>query len=103
MIDKLIKRLKIRTVITPNGCWELQGLKDKDGYGRIWWCDRMYHAHRLSAYISLGLNLRDGTQANHKCNNRACWNWSHLYIGTQKDNNRDTVKDGNHVSGWTLR
>ncbi|ANZ35269.1 hypothetical protein BBK82_03440 [Lentzea guizhouensis] len=36
--------------------------------------------------------------ANHRCGNRLCVRPEHLYVGTQKANVEDAIKDSTHVS-----
>src|SRR6266496_4585146 len=97
--DRLIDR---RLIIGE--CWRYLGTHDRGGKGTITVDGRKVLVSRLSASIYLGFDLNSKLNINHKleCKFADCWNPDHLYAGTQADNNRDTVRSGNHVSGYAL-
>lgn len=68
-------------------CWNWTGSLS-DGYGRYFIKGRFNKAHRFSYYLHKGAILK-GLQVLHQCNNRACVNPDHLYLGTHGDNMRD--------------
>lgn len=91
-------RFRIKYKIQDNGCWIWLASK-RNGYGQFSIGNKVYFAHRVARYIYCGFNLDSEIQINHKpdkCNNTACINPEHTYEGTQTENNRDTVKSGNH-------
>lgn len=94
--DKLIARLKSKTIYEGE-CWIYTGGSIHDsGYRRINVDGKTIGVHRLSAAIFHGLNLNDWKQqANHKsiCKNKTCWNPEHLYVGNQAQNNIDYLQD----------
>jgi hypothetical protein len=47
------------------------------------------HAHRVALAVALGRPLRPGMFACHKCDVKECVRPSHLYEGTQSDNELD--------------
>jgi len=80
------------------GCWWWMGsrCRTKDGestYGLLRVGRRVQRAHRLSWELHFGAILK-GQCVLHKCDNPACVNPRHLWIGTQKDNARDRSSKG---------
>jgi transposase len=80
-------------VKSGGGCWEWQGGKDRDGYGRMRIGGRKAsRAHRIAWFIANG---DPGTLlVCHHCDNPSCVRPAHLFIGTALDNNRDRVSKG---------
>lgn len=85
-------------------CWEWDGLKDKDGYGR--WSNgrsgpigiRQWRTHRLAYLFRYGV-IPEGKSILHKCNNPSCVNWDHLYAGDHDQNMQDRKSAGNYLVG----
>jgi hypothetical protein len=70
-----------------------------DGYGKVRIGSRTCRVHLLACERHHGPRPQ-GMYALHLpviCHNQKCFNWQHLYWGTQKQNMADRVTDGN---GW---
>jgi hypothetical protein len=82
-------------------CWIWIGGKAK-GYGKIRLGpedgNRLVAAHKASFEIRSG-PIPDGMHVLHNCDNRACVNPDHLYLGSELDNARDRVQRGLQVHG----
>ena len=79
----------------PTCCWEWQGCKNQDGYGRLAanfvYGKRLESAHRLSLAFVLGYMPK---YVMHKCDNPACVRPSHLKEGTHKENTKEAYDKG---------
>lgn len=88
-------------ISAPNdrGCILWTGPLDPGGYGYIS-CGKRFGktAHRVAWVISHG-DVPDGLWVLHRCDNRACVNVGHLYVGTPKQNASDCHKRGRWAWG----
>lgn len=75
------------------GCWEWQGYKNEDGYGRASYGGKLELAHRMTYTMFKG-NIPKGMCILHKCDNPGCCNPEHLFVGTRSDNMQDMLAKG---------
>jgi hypothetical protein len=80
----------------PDECWPWQAGKNAGGYGRITVHDGraqpIQYAHRVAWELTRG--SLGGLFVLHRCDNPACCNPAHLFLGTQTDNMRDRDAKG---------
>ena len=74
-------------------CWQWDGGTFSSGYARVGYDGKSQRVHRLFYRLFVG-EIPDGLLVLHRCDNRACWNPDHLWLGTSRDNNRDRDSKG---------
>ena len=77
-------------------CIEWPHARNRNGYGKLSVDGKKWEAHRRAWYINHG-PIPKGMCVCHKCDNPACINIEHLFLGTQGDNIRDCYAKGRRL------
>lgn len=98
VIDNFWRRVRKKP---GRGCWEWTAGRTGGGYGIL--SARIISkvpicSHVFSWRIKHG-PIKGKRGVLHKCDNRRCVKPSHLFLGTQADNNRDRQRKGRTASG----
>lgn len=96
------QQLARHTAVMPNGCTEWTGALNRQGYGAVYIHRTLKRAHRVSWELANG-PIPDGMCVLHKCDNRACTDPQHLFLGTRKDNVQDMMDKGRGATGERAR
>lgn len=98
--DRDRARFESRFTPEPNtGCWLWSGVPNADGYGQFFVGERNdpghrnLIAHRASWEMGVG-EIPDGAVLCHRCDNPACVNPAHLFLGGHCDNRSDCIRKG---------
>lgn len=95
-IDRFESR--IQRDANAKGCWKWKGYVSPHGYGEISIKHRSVRANRFSYTLYNGA-IPDGLNVLHSCDNPACVNPAHLFVGTHADNIKDKVSKQRQARG----
>lgn len=89
----MVVRLRRQGIRRANGCFEWQGAKNSSGYGAVRYKGNSVGVHRLLWKLVRG-TIPKGMLICHKCDNPACFELRHLFMGSNLDNRLDAVRKG---------
>ena len=80
-------------------CWPWKGAKQRAGYGHFRTPEGKTITSSRFAWVLANGAIPDGMHALHRCDNRACVNPAHIFLGSHKQNMDDCKAKGRHTKG----
>lgn len=83
----------------PDECWLWKGAKQRAGYGHFRTPEGKTITSSRFAWVLANGAIPDGMHALHRCDNRACVNPAHIFLGSHTQNMADCKAKGRHTKG----
>lgn len=94
--DAILAKLHSKSQLAESGCREWTGHQNRWGYGETTWRNRVWMVTRLAYAAQFG-PFDPALEVCHTCDNPACFEFSHLWLGTHKENIHDSIAKGRHA------
>ncbi len=98
-MDEILKLKFEARLVKGDKCWSLSGKPDSWGYHFVHFAGKKWRAHRISLEWKIGRKLLPNEFSCHSCDNPACVNPDHLWVGDVRSNNRDADIKGRNYRG----